>query len=194
MERKAIPMKKLVAVTLVILSLVGLMIPAFAGAEYVQTTPMWVNCANGKTLNVRDYPSTSGSLLYRLECGTRVEIINTVPAPKGWAYVEPDGYSNGGYVMTKFLVSKQPQKYEITEREDNFRAVTPYYVTAKALSRRTDSSVGLRVQPNKTAREIRRLIAGDMLQVIARGKTWSQVIDLTTGQTGYMANDYMVRQ
>ena len=187
-------MKKIIAIALVILSLVGLMIPALADAQPVQNVSMWVNCANGKTLNVRDSASTSGRILYRLECGTRVEIVNSMPAPKGWAYVEPEGYSNGGYVMTKFLVSKQPQKYEITEREDNFRTVTPYYVTAKALSRRTDSSVGLRVQPNKTAREIRRLIAGDMLQVIARGKTWSQVIDLTTGQTGYMANDYMVRQ
>ena len=187
-------MKKIIAIALVILSLVGLMIPAFAGAEYVQTTPMWVNCANGKTLNVRDYPSTSGSLLYRLECGTRVEIINTVPAPKGWAYVEPDGYSNGGYVMTKFLVASKPGKYEITEREDNFRAVTPYFAMAKALNRRTENSVCLHTAPNKTARQIRRLTAGDQLQVIARGKTWSQVIDLTTGKTGYVANDYVVVQ
>ena len=193
MERKATIMKKLIAIVLVILSLTSLMIPALAGAETVQNVSMWVNCSNGKTLNVRDAASTAGHVLYRLECGTRVEIVKSMPAPKGWAYVEPEGYSNGGYVMTKFLVASQPGKYEITEREDNFRTVTPYTVTAKALSRRTDSSVGLRVQPNKTAREIRRLIAGDVLQVIARGKTWSQVIDLTTGQTGYMANDYMIR-
>ena len=38
------------------------------------------------------------------------------------------------------------------------------------------------------------LAAGDELQVIAVGRVWSRVIDLTTGQTGYMANDYMIRK
>ena len=38
------------------------------------------------------------------------------------------------------------------------------------------------------------MIAGDTLQVIARGKTWSKVVDLTTGNTGYVANAYMVKQ
>ena len=187
-------MKKIIAIALVILSLVGLMIPALADAQPVQNVSMWVNCANGKTLNVRDSASTSGRILYRLECGTRVEIVNSMHAPKGWAYVEPEGYSNGGYVMTKFLVASKPGKYEITEREDNFRAVTPYFAMAKALNRRTENSVCLHTAPNKTARQIRRLTAGDQLQVIARGKTWSQVIDLTTGKTGYVANDYVVVQ
>ncbi|MBQ6563411.1 MAG: SH3 domain-containing protein, partial [Clostridia bacterium] len=53
---------------------------------------------------------------------------------------------------------------------------------------------GLRVSPNKTAKSIRRLAAGDVLQVIATGKTWSKVVDPATGRTGYVANDYMVRQ
>ena len=46
-------MKKLISIVLVIMSLVGLMIPVFAGAEGTENVTMWVNCANGKTLNVR---------------------------------------------------------------------------------------------------------------------------------------------
>ena len=72
--------------------------------------------------------------------------------------------------------------------------MTPYTVKAKALNSRTEKSVGLRESPNKTAHAIRRLEAGDTLQVIARGKTWSRVLDPTTGKTGYVANDYMVKE
>ena len=79
------------------------------------------------------------------------------------------------------------------ERSDNFRVVAAYTVTAKALNAKTDRSVCLRTKPNKTASSLRRLTAGDKLQVIAVGKTWSKVMDLTTGKTGYVANDYIAR-
>ena len=182
-------MKKVISIVLVMMTLVGLMIPVFAGAE---GTDKWVNCPDGKKLNVRE--TAGGKLLYRLECGTRVEVQSSVSAPKGWAYIKVPGKAKGGYVMTKFLVSSKPGKYEITERDDNFVTVTPYKVTAKAINKKSDRSVGLRVNPNKTARVIRRLTAGDALQVIARGKTWSKVVDLASGNTGYVANAYMVMQ
>ena len=47
------------------------------------------------------------------------------------------------------------------------------------------------MKPNKTSQSIRRLMAGDQLQVIAVGKTWDKVVDLTTGQTGNVASAYM---
>lgn len=188
-------MKKLIALLLAMMTVIALMIPVFASAEATTSnTTMWVNCADGKRLNVRTAPNTKDSkILYRLDCGTKVEIDNTVAAPKGWAFVTTKGHKEGGYVMTKFLQAKQPGKYEITERDDNFRSVTPYTVEAKALNNKTQNSVGLRTAPNKTAKMIRRLAAGDQLQVVAVGKTWSKVIDLTTGKTGYVANDYMIR-
>ncbi len=188
-------MKKLIAVLFVLMTVMALMIPAFSSAEAVSAgRTMWVNCADGRKLNVRNEPNTrTGKVIYRLPCGARVEIASLVGVPSGWAFVTADGHREGGYVMTKFLVAKQPGKYEITERADNFRAVTPYTVTAKALNDRTVDSVGLRTAPNKTASMIRRLAAGDMLQVVAVGKVWSQVLDLATGRTGYVANDYMIR-
>ena len=185
-------MKKLISIVLAIMTLAGLMIPVFAGAETTENVTMWVNCANGKTLNVRD--SANGKVLYRLECGTKVEIQSAVSAPAGWACISCKNHKNGGYVMTKFLVSKKPGKYEITERDDNFVAVTPYKVTAQSLKGHPEQSVGLRVSPNKTAKSIRRLAAGDVLEVVAIGRIWSKVVDTATGRTGYVANDYMVRE
>ena len=65
-------MKKLISIVLAIMTLVGLMIPVFAGAEGAADTTMWVNCANGKRLNVRE--TVNGKVMYRLDCGTQVTV------------------------------------------------------------------------------------------------------------------------
>ena len=70
--------------------------------------------------------------------------------------------------------------------------MTPYKVTAVARGRNTNEIVCFRVIPNKTSRMIRRLTAGDELEVIAVGEVWSRVMDPQTGKTGYVANDYIV--
>ncbi len=186
-------MKKLIALALALMAVLTLMLPALASADAAPAA-MWVNTADGKNLNVRAEPRTGSKILYRIQPGTRVTVMSNVQTQKGWAFVMPDGHRDGGFVMTKFLQAKQPGKYEITERDDSFRAVTPYTVTAKARTGGTAESVGLGTAENKTAKMIRRLTAGDELRVVATGKVWSRVIDLTTGQTGYMANDYMIRK
>ena len=181
-------MKKLISIAVVLMMVAALMIPVFASAG-AYGTDMWVNCADGKRLNLRMEPRTGSKVIKRFDCGTRLEVMEN--AGNGWVHVTDGEYT--GYVMSKFLVSKKPGKYEITERDDDFMAVTPYLVSAKALNAKTDSSVGLRVKPNKTSRAIRRLMAGDELRVIATGKTWSEVVDMQTGRTGYVANAYIMR-
>ena len=178
-------MKKLIAIAIVLVTVFALTIPALAENEGFGID-MWVNCANGKTLNVREAPSTNSRTITRLPCGTKVHVDYS--CGNGWVAISD--YHFSGYVQAKFLVASKPGKYEITERDDNFVAVN-YLATAKALNANTDRSVGLRVKPNKTSGAIRRLSAGDRLEVIARGKTWSKVVDMQTGRTGYVANDYV---
>ena len=181
-------MKKILSIALILVTVLTLMIPAFASASETDGKDMWVNCANGKTLNLRDQPSTAGAIVTRLECGTKVHVDYS--CDNGWVAVSD--YRFSGYVQAKFLVDKKPGKFEITERDDNFVSLkNPYIVVAKALNSKTENSVGLRVKPNKTSAAIRRLNAGDQLQVIAKGKTWSKVVDLQTGRTGFVANDYI---
>ncbi len=186
-------MKKVIGILMVLMMAVGMMIPVFASAQSVEGHDfMWVNCADGKTLNVRQAPNRNAGLLYRVECGTKLFVIESVD--NEWAYVCAEGKA-AGYVMTKFLVATKPGKYEITEREDNFRKVkTSYMVIAQPRGKNTQESVGLRVKPNKTAKMVRHLMAGDTLEVIAVGNMWSQVKDPQTGKTGYVANDYIVRK
>ena len=179
-------MKKLISAVMILVTVFALMVPVFA-ADAGFGEDMWVNCADGKRLNVRSQPTTKSRMITRFNCGTKVRVLED--AGKGWVYVTNDKVT--GYVMKKFLQDRKPGKYEITERDDHFVSVTPYFVCAKALNDRTDASVGLRVKPNKTSRAIRRLEAGDELKVIARGKVWSQVVDPVSGQTGFVANNYM---
>ena len=181
-------MKKFLSIVMILVTVLALMIPAFASAEEYTGIEMWVNCENGKKLNVRETTNTSCRIITRLECGTKVQVDYFTG--DGWAAISD--YHFSGYVQTRFLVSEKPGKYEITERDDNFVNVkNPYLVSALRRSAKSDSSVGLREKPNKTAKAIRRLTAGDQLQVIARGTVWSKVVDLQTGKTGYVANDYI---
>ena len=179
-------MKKLMSIAIILVTVFTLMIPVIASANETVEKDMWVNCADGKKLNVREEPAMGSRIITRIECGTKVHVDYS--CGNGWVAVSD--YHFSGYVMAKYLVASKPGKYEITERDDNFVAVN-YLATAKALNAKTDRSVGLRVKPNKSSGAIRRLTVGDELQVIARGKVWSKVIDLKTGKTGYVANDYL---
>ena len=190
-------MKKVIGIVMVLMMVLGLMIPVLGSAASAKDVKnvdyMWVNCEDGKTLNVRESASKSAKVLYRVECGTKLTVLGAVDGTRDWAYVQKDGKS-AGYVMTKFLVFEKPGKYEITERDTDFKSVKSYKVTALPRSKNSTESVGLRTKPNKTAKAIRRLAAGDTLTVIAVGKTWSQVKDPETGKTGYVANDYITKK
>ena len=186
-------MKKMMSAALVLMMLVSLMLPIFASADKVPAQgTMWVNCADGKRLNVREYADKGAKILYRVDSGDKIEIVDGVNAPKGWAYVRKAG-KPCGYVMTQYLVASKPGKYEVTERSDNFKPVSGVTVLCKPLNNKTMQSVCLRAKPNKTAQSLRRLSAGDRLRVVAVGKTWSKVVDLATGKTGYVANSYIYR-
>lgn len=181
-------MKKLMSVILILVTVCVLMVPVFAENATGFGVEMWVNCADGYRLNVREQPDINAKLVTRYDCGTRVRILSD--AGNGWVYITNEKTS--GYAMRKFLQEKKPGKYEITERSDHFVDVTPYTVIAKALNDKTSESVGLRVKPNKTSQAIRRLNAGDQLQVVSRGQVWSKVNDPVSGKVGFVANDYIV--
>ncbi|MCQ2458349.1 MAG: SH3 domain-containing protein, partial [Clostridia bacterium] len=184
-------MKKILSAVLVAVMLLLAASAAFGENLDDILDHMYVNCANGKMLNLRDAPG--GKVIAQLDNGTKVWISGGFIS-KDWVAVtvKLKGKYVEGFVKNEFLQSKKPGKYEITEREDNFDDVKPYVVTAKALNAKTDNSVGLRVKPNKTAKSIRRLTAGDQLTVLASGRVWLKVLDQETGKIGYVADDYMI--
>ena len=104
-------MKRIICALLILITLVGGMIPVFADDGDTADT-RWVNCPDGERLNVCASPN--GKILYRLRCGTKVEIQTTVSAPDGWVYITEKHHSSGGFVRAGDLVSIRPGKYEIT--------------------------------------------------------------------------------
>ena len=70
-------MKKLMTMVLALVMAIGMMIPMFASADQKTQDYMWVNCADGKTLNVRETPDTKAKVLYRVESGKKIEILDS---------------------------------------------------------------------------------------------------------------------
>ena len=98
-------MKKVLGIVMVLMMVVGLMVPVFGSAESVKGhSSMYVYCANGKRLNVREEPSLHSDRLFRLENGTKVSILGDVG--NGWAKVSSNGRE--GFVSTAFLQAKKP--------------------------------------------------------------------------------------
>ena len=80
---------------LAVLMLAAVMVPAFAAGtgEY-----MWVNCANGKTLNLRSDPFKTARVLKKLECGLTIFNPGSVSLPKGGS-ARSFGYFDGNTLL-----------------------------------------------------------------------------------------------
>ena len=108
-------MKKLMSIAIILVTVFALMIPTFASAYEEIEKDMWVNCANGKKLNVREEPVMGSGIITRLECGTKVHVDYS--CGNGWVAVSD--YHFSGYVQASFLVSsgipmKQVQLLKMT--------------------------------------------------------------------------------
>ena len=180
-------LKKVISIAVIVMTVFALTIPSFASAGQFGGKDMWVYCPNGSRLCVRMDPQEDSYVLTKLTNGTKVDLMEDLG--NGWAKIET--YDYAGYVKTQYLQSRPLTKYQVGENANNIIAVNPYIATAKALNAKTTRSVGLRVEPTKACKAIRRLEAGDQLEVIARGSVWSKVIDMKTGNIGYVANDYI---
>ena len=98
-------LKKVLGIVMVLMMVIGLMVPVFSSAESVSGhASMYVYCANGKRLNLREAPLSNATILTRLDNGTKVTILED--AGDGWAMVSCNGRK--GFVRTEFLQSKAP--------------------------------------------------------------------------------------
>ena len=104
-EREDTAMKKVLGIVMVLMMAVSLMVPVFGSAESVAgRSAMYVWCANGKRLNVREAASLNAEMLFRLENGSKVTILGD--AGNGWAKVSSSGRE--GFVSAAFLQANKP--------------------------------------------------------------------------------------
>lgn len=191
-------MKKSLIAVLSILLVALVCLPIVANADYYA----YAKTGNGKPLNCRADQSMNAAILYTIPYGTRVLVKTSVPAKNGFVFAEPDGYSNGAYMRSGLLSRTPPGKFvpKPKEKPENINLFTtldePYFVTARAIKKGSNRSVGLRQQPVKQSKMYRRLSAGDELLVLAEGKKWLYVVDANTIDSnnptfGYVHGDYV---
>ena len=156
---------------------------------------LYVNTANGKSLNLRARPSTDGEILTSLPNGTSVTLFWYEDS--AWAYVAYRSYY--GFCMIRHL-SEQPGSTaaaapapsaadtDPSKMYDHFKMVN-YSVSVKPSN--PTGFVNMRWAPSKAADVQCIYYANTVLRVLATNGTWSQVYDTQTNQCGFMMNAYL---
>ena len=75
-------MKKLISAILILVTVFALMAPALADNATGFGIDMWVNCADGYRLNVREQPSVSSTRIAKFDCGTTVTVLSDCTSSK----------------------------------------------------------------------------------------------------------------
>lgn len=182
-----------------------------AGYYYVYT-------ANGKGLNVREEPNSSGRVVGSLKYGARIH-VDAFTSPE-WALIlykyNKPGYGTAQYaawVSTRYLTKKKPAPFKA---QDNTAATT----TAKSSSSATGAGFpGLQEQfasaiqvapftvscnparssgwtylrwgPSAETPKMATFSQGYQLTVIAETRNWYQVEDPKTGKVGFVSKLYV---
>ena len=171
-EREDTAMKKVLGIVMVLMMAVGLMVPVFGSAESVAgRSAMYVWCANGKRLNVREEPSLNAEMLFRLENGTKVSILEN--CGNGWAKISSSGRE--GFVKTAFLQAKKPGG---TFRPFSAKVYSP-----------NGKRVNMRVGANINSDRIVQLEGSAAIRVIGATGDWYKV--QWGNATGYMMKKFV---
>ena len=178
----------LTAVMLLVLSVAPAALAATS--QKVGTATLYVKTANGKCLLVRSEPSKNGTVLYCLSYGAAVKVPITASSTGTWTYIQGSGKRSGGYVMTKYLVSSRPGKYDGSNSpamNAMTTVATPF--TVKAVPARKGGTVNLRQYADKSSTLVAKLLSGEELTVVAESQKWYQV-KTADGKVGYVYKQY----
>jgi mannosyl-glycoprotein endo-beta-N-acetylglucosaminidase len=89
--------KKLIALTLVVMSVVVFAVPAMASST------KYVTCTSGSTVKLRKTASTSAIVLVNVP---KYSAVTYYSSSDGWSYIKYS--STSGYMMSEFLTSTPP--------------------------------------------------------------------------------------
>ena len=173
--------------------LVATLMPA---VQALASTTMYVDTSNGKSLNVRDYPSKDGNVIYTLPYGAEVTIDEGFVGST-WAHVELSG--GDGYCMYRYLSSSKPgpkpkptktaTPTQSSSLYDNFSRCD-YSATVRPSS--PGGYVHLRWAPSKKQPVQQDYYNGSTLHVIAQNGVWCQVYDEDGQVAGFMMAEFLV--
>lgn len=180
--------KRALAFLIAILFALTLAVPALAST-------MYVNTSNGKSLNLRDYPSKDGNIITSLPYGSSVDVDDGFVG-SSWAHVYLSGVE--GYCMYRYLTTYSPgpkpkptQTSTPTQKTNLYIDFSECYYTASVRPSSPGGSVHLRWAPSKNQPVQRDYYNGDDLLVIAQNGTWCQVYDMAENHSGFMMASFL---
>ena len=195
-------LKKIIALALVIMGLVGIMIPA-AMAEntnvkkYASPVTMYVKSQNGGPLNVRTAPViTKTNCIGQINYGKAVKVIGTAASSSDWVAISFNNRT--AFVMVQYLSSVKPTNAEIeqayiTHQMNHFKVITNRFVVIAHPENPATGWVNFRTQPGTGKNVITKLTEGRVLTVTGETPEWYQAIDSVTGKTGFVSKAYVTK-
>ncbi len=182
--------KRVMAILFTLVLILGMAVTSSALAA-----TMYVYTSNGKSLNVRDYPSKDGNIITTLAYGASVEVDQGFVGG-AWARVYT---SHGeGYCMYRYLTDSKPgpkPKPTTTPKPTSkSNLYTGFYDTYYEASVRPSSPGGfvhMRWAPSKSQPIHRDYYNGETLIVLASNGEWAQVYDAANNKSGFMMTAFL---
>ncbi len=194
-------MKKTLSVLLTLVLALGMLFAVMATAQAGYT--MYNASSNGKSVNVREYPSTDAPRLGNVPYGGAVSV--RISMGSGWSCIDWNG--GVGYVMSRFLSDvrpapkpaptpeekdKQTEQAKLKKEQASERTVAePFYIAV--VPTRTTGRINFRSAPSKTTRRVASFGDGKELIVMGETDNWYYARDPETDKTGYIFKNYTVR-
>ncbi len=174
-------------------------IKGYVASEYIKAVPTeekkttevaneqkkvtkYVNVTAGSSLNLRNSPSNSASIIVKLAKDVPVTVYSET---NGWAKVEV--YGKQGYVATQYLAEKKSSVS--TEQAKETNTSTNKETTTKYVNVDKNSSLNVRKDANTTSSIVTKLSRGTAVSVLSSANGWDKVT--VSGKTGYVSNSYL---
>ncbi|MFF2853397.1 SH3 domain-containing protein, partial [Peribacillus sp. NPDC058002] len=142
-----------------------------------KTITKYVNISSG-SLNMRNKPSESASVIVKLARGVEVEVISE---SNGWSEVK--AYGGEGYVNSQYLSATKPGSLP-EQNPDGEENTLVKYVNVN-----DGSSLNMRSQASASASIITKLVNNTAVTVYSESNGWSRVT--ANGKTGYVSTQYL---
>ncbi|MCK1985586.1 MULTISPECIES: SH3 domain-containing protein [Peribacillus] len=142
-----------------------------------KTTTKYVNVSTG-SLNMRNKPSESASVIVKLARGVEVEVISE---SNGWSKVK--AYGGEGYVNTQYLSATKPGPLPGLNPDEEGNTSVKY------VNVNDGSSLNMRSAASATASILAKLVNNTAVTVYSESNGWSRVT--ANGKTGYVSTQYL---
>lgn len=158
----------------------------------------YVYTSNGKSLNLRESPSTKAAVIGHIPYGAEVNVVKLEDSQ--WANITWNGLN--GYVQRRYLMDTKPSTSASTTAVDDpvldeelksiYSGFTAQDYDVMLRANTPGNYVNLRWGPSTKIAVQERVTDGASLHVLAQNKHWAQVYNPETGAVGFMYRSYLV--